>query len=72
MGDMKKLDRLSLVSRVCTELETHININDKTLAKFIIVLASKHASLEKFQKVLAKNVAEFPDSFTSNLHRITH
>ena len=72
MVDIEQLDRLSLVSRVCTELENHININDKDLAEFIIALAVKHASLESFKKVLAKNGAKFPDSFTSNLHRIIH
>ena len=29
-------------------------------AEFIIALAVKHASLEKFKKVLAKKGAEFP------------
>ena len=70
MVDIEQLDRPSLVSRVCTEVENHININDKDLAEFIIALTSKHARLEKFKKVLARNGAKFSDSFTSNLHRI--
>ena len=33
MVEIAQLDRLSLVSRVCTELENHININDKDLGE---------------------------------------
>ena len=33
---MEKLQELSLVSKVCTELENHLGMSDKTLAEFII------------------------------------
>ena len=81
-----KLEQLSLVSKICTELENHLGINDKDLgecmerhiqlpsvysnfkkkcmrlAEFIIALAGKHRTLEKFKAALQKNGAEFPVS----------
>ena len=31
MDELEKLESLSLVSKVCTELENHLGMNDKTL-----------------------------------------
>ena len=31
MNEIEKLEHLSLVSKVCTELENHLNMNDKDL-----------------------------------------
>ena len=62
MDDLKKLEELSLVSKICTELENHLGINDKDLAEFIIALAAKHPTLERFKASLDKNGAEFPVS----------
>lgn len=36
MDEIQKLEYLSLVSKVCTELENHLGINDKDLGKFLI------------------------------------
>lgn len=62
MEDLDKLEELSLVSKICTELENHLGINDKDLAEFIIALATKHSSFERFKAALVKNGAEFPVS----------
>ena len=62
MEDLVKLEELSLVSKICTELENHLGINDKVLAEFVIALAGKHHTLESFKAVLAQNGAEFPVS----------
>lgn len=36
MDELDKLEHLSLVSKICTELENHLGINDKDLGeKFI-------------------------------------
>lgn len=34
MDEIEKLEYLSLVSKICTELENHLGINDKDLGKF--------------------------------------
>ncbi|KAK0160569.1 hypothetical protein PV328_007967 [Microctonus aethiopoides] len=70
MDEVAKLEHLSLVSKICTELENHLGLNDKDLAEFIIHLSEKNPTFEDFKKVLLENGAEFSDSFISNLLRI--
>ncbi|XP_055920622.1 ATP-dependent RNA helicase DHX8 [Eupeodes corollae] len=70
MDELKILEHLSLVSKICTELDNHLGINDKDLAEFIIDLAEKNRTFDSFKKVLLENGAEFPDSFVTNLLRI--
>ncbi|KAL5287321.1 DHX8 family protein [Megaselia abdita] len=70
MDELKQLEYLSLVSKICTELDNHLGINDKDLAEFIIHLADKNPALVDFRKALESNGAEFPDSLTENLLRI--
>lgn len=70
MDELLKLEHLSLVSKICTELDNHLGMNDKDLAEFIIDLSEKNTTLETFKKALIENGAEFPDSFISNLLRI--
>ncbi|TMW48094.1 hypothetical protein DOY81_006834 [Sarcophaga bullata] len=70
MDELQKLEHLSLVSKLCTELDNHLGINDKDLAEFIIELEAKNPTFEGFRKALVDNGAEFPDSLISNLQRI--
>ncbi|EDW77060.2 uncharacterized protein Dwil_GK22168 [Drosophila willistoni] len=70
MDELQQLEYLSLVSKICTELDNHLGINDKDLAEFIIDLENKNRSYEAFRKALADNGAEFPDSLVQNLQRI--
>uniref|UniRef100_A0AAR2LUU8 DEAH-box helicase 8 n=1 Tax=Pygocentrus nattereri TaxID=42514 RepID=A0AAR2LUU8_PYGNA len=70
MYELKKLEYLSLVSKVCTELDNHLGISDKDLAEFVISLAEKNPTFDGFKSVLLKNGAEFTDSLISNLLRL--
>ncbi|XP_028968746.1 ATP-dependent RNA helicase DHX8 [Galendromus occidentalis] len=71
MEELKKLEHLSLVSKICTELDNHFGLGDKTLAEFIIHLAEQHGSYKDFHKALGEGGgSDFPESFTQNLHRI--
>ncbi|XP_030388583.1 ATP-dependent RNA helicase DHX8 [Scaptodrosophila lebanonensis] len=70
MEELQKLEYLSLVSKICTELDNHLGINDKDLAEFIIDLENKHRTYDAFRKALLENGAEFPDSLVQNLQRI--
>ncbi|XP_050671660.1 ATP-dependent RNA helicase DHX8 [Leptidea sinapis] len=70
MEELVKLEHLSLVSKICTELDNHLGLNDKDLAEFIIDLSEKHPNFDEFKKALIENGAEFSDSFMSNLLRI--
>ena len=70
MEELQNLEYLSLVSKICTELDNHLGINDKDLAEYIIEMARSSDSYNLFQKKLQENDADFPDSFSSNLYRI--
>lgn len=69
MDEIEKLEHLSLVSKVCTELDNHLSLNDKDLAEYIIHLAEKHPTYDAFYKAMSKNGAEFSESFVANLLR---
>ncbi|XP_074518866.1 ATP-dependent RNA helicase DHX8-like [Halichoeres trimaculatus] len=72
LEDIERLEYLSLVSKVCTELENHLGISEKDLAEFIISLAEKHPTFEEFKAVLCENGADFTDTLTGNLLRLIH
>lgn len=52
LDDLEKLEKISLVSKICTELENHLGISDKDLAEFIIHLAEKNDTFDAFKKAL--------------------
>ncbi|VDP13935.1 unnamed protein product [Soboliphyme baturini] len=70
MDDLEKLQYLSLVNKIVTELENHLGLDDKDLAEFIIDLAKKNPVFDKFKAALGENGAEFDDSFIANLLRL--
>ncbi|XP_019749287.1 ATP-dependent RNA helicase DHX8-like [Hippocampus comes] len=70
LDDLKCLEYLSLVSKVCTELENHLGISEKDLAEFIISLADKHPTFGEFKAALTQNGADFTETLTTNLFRI--
>ena len=39
MDEIEKLEYLSLVSKVCTELDNHLGLNDKDLGKYFCVIS---------------------------------
>uniref|UniRef100_A0A8C5S403 ATP-dependent RNA helicase DHX8 n=1 Tax=Laticauda laticaudata TaxID=8630 RepID=A0A8C5S403_LATLA len=57
--ELATLEYLSLVSKVCTELDNHLGINDKDLAEFVISLAERNTNFDTFKTALVKNGAEF-------------
>lgn len=69
-SSVDELQRLSLISKVCTELDNHLGLSDRTLAEFIIHLAEEFSDPPAFRHALSQNGAEFPDSLSDNLLRI--
>ncbi|XP_052142753.1 probable pre-mRNA-splicing factor ATP-dependent RNA helicase DEAH5 [Oryza glaberrima] len=69
---LRKLEYLSLVSKVCSELETHIGVGDKVLAEFITELGRDSASVADFDTKLKANGADLPDYFVRTLLTIIH
>ena len=70
MDELEKLQYLSLVSKICTELENHFGINDKDMAEFIISLADEYPAYEDFKKKVEEFGGEFTESFIANIFRI--
>ncbi|CAG8527360.1 4070_t:CDS:10 [Paraglomus occultum] len=70
LNELEKLEYLSLISKITSELFNHTGLNDKTLAEFVINLHEQNRSLPEFKKVLNEAGAEFPESFIANLDRL--
>ncbi|KAI3901892.1 hypothetical protein MKW92_024077, partial [Papaver armeniacum] len=68
--DLEKLADLSLLSKVCTELESHLGFTDKVLAEFIIGIGSDAESFDEFDNKLKSDGAEMPDYFIRTLFTI--
>ncbi|KAL0308483.1 UNVERIFIED_CONTAM: putative pre-splicing factor ATP-dependent RNA helicase DEAH5 [Sesamum radiatum] len=69
---LKKLEYLSLVSKVCSELETHLGFGDKVLAEFITEMGRNCEKVDEFDAKLKENGAEMPDYFVRTLLTIIH
>jgi ATP-dependent RNA helicase DHX8/PRP22 len=69
---LRKLEYLSLVSKVCSELETHIGVGDKVLAEFITELGRDAPDVSDFDAKLKANGADLPDYFVRTLLTIIH
>lgn len=69
---LKKLEYLSLISKVCSELESHVGVADKVLAEFITDLGRSSTSVSEFDKKLKENGADMPDYFVRTLLTIIH
>lgn len=67
---LDELQQLGLISKICAELDNHLGFSDKTLAEFIIHLATKSTDAKSFHQALVENGAEFPQAFTDNMLRI--
>lgn len=65
-----RLEFLSLVSKIATEVENHLGIHDRTLAEFVISLHEQSGSLKVFQSKLDEAGAEFSTAFVENLDRL--
>lgn len=70
MDDLESLELLSLVSKVTSELQNHLGINDKTLAEFVIAQHSKCSTLADFKAQMEAMGAEFPPSLVESIDRL--
>ena len=71
MDDLASLELLSLVSKVTSELQNHLGINDKTLAEFIIDQHEKSGGkLTEFKTAMAGLGAELPNSLVESIDRL--
>ncbi|KAK3294462.1 ATP-dependent RNA helicase DHX8 [Chaetomium fimeti] len=70
MDDLESLELLSLVSKVTSELQNHLGINEKTLAEFVIAQRLESPSFREFKAKLAAAGAEFPPSLIESIDRL--
>lgn len=72
MGEgMRQLTQLSLVSKVCSELEAHLGVADRVLAEFVVDLGRRSsASAAGFAAALRDHGAELPDYLVRSLHAV--
>uniref|UniRef100_K3WHT0 Uncharacterized protein n=1 Tax=Globisporangium ultimum (strain ATCC 200006 / CBS 805.95 / DAOM BR144) TaxID=431595 RepID=K3WHT0_GLOUD len=69
---MEKLQELSLVSKICMELENHLGMSDKTLAEFIIEMVRESATSARFLAAIKENDLPLQPSLAENLYRIVN
>lgn len=67
---LKKLQYLSTVKKVTSELVNHIGIEDSVLAEFIIDMAIKSDTEKSFSAALLAKGAEFEKTLITSLFRI--
>ncbi|KAF5402362.1 DEAH (Asp-Glu-Ala-His) box polypeptide 8 [Paragonimus heterotremus] len=65
-----QLEYYSLVAKVCTELTNHLGLDDKNLAEFVIHLARKNQTFDKFKTALVKKGAQFTDPLIASILRL--
>ncbi|GAA0173236.1 RNA helicase [Lithospermum erythrorhizon] len=68
----EKLEYLSVVSKVCSELETHLGFGDKVVAEFITELGRDCHNVDAFDEKLKQIGDELPDYFVRTLLTIIH
>ncbi|CAN6682276.1 unnamed protein product [Malus baccata var. baccata] len=57
----KNLEYLSVVSKVFSELETHLSLGDKVVAEFVIDMGLKYQTADEFDAKLKENGVNLPD-----------
>ncbi|KAJ1959883.1 DEAH-box ATP-dependent RNA helicase prp22 [Dispira parvispora] len=70
MDDLRKLEYLSLVNKIASELQNHLGIADTVVAEFVIDLHDSSPDYATFQTKLLETGCEFPDWFVENLNRL--
>ncbi|KAF2265734.1 P-loop containing nucleoside triphosphate hydrolase protein [Lojkania enalia] len=70
MDDLESLEYLSLVSKVSSEIQNHLNVSDKTLAEFVIDTHGKSKNVAGFKATLEGMGAEFPQSLVESIDRL--
>ncbi|RMZ75891.1 hypothetical protein DV738_g5205, partial [Chaetothyriales sp. CBS 135597] len=71
MDDLASLELLSLVSKITSELNNHLGINDKTLAEFVINQHQEAAGdVDRFKAKIQALGADFPPSLIDSIDRL--
>ncbi|KQJ96362.1 probable pre-mRNA-splicing factor ATP-dependent RNA helicase DEAH5 [Brachypodium distachyon] len=69
---IRRLTQLSLVSKVCSELEAHLGNGERDLAEFIVHLGRASPSVADLDAKLKAHGCEVPDYLARTLHTVIH
>ena len=69
-AELVRLQQLSLVGKVCQELQNHLGIDDKDLAEFVIHLAKDCTSPTEYHATLQSNGADFSTALASSIFNL--
>ncbi|KAI9501076.1 putative ATP dependent RNA helicase [Coemansia spiralis] len=69
-NELQKLEYLSLVSKVTSELSNHIGISDKDVSEYIIHLHDKSNGYSDFKQKLDQDECGFSEALIQSLHRL--
>jgi ATP-dependent RNA helicase DHX8/PRP22 len=67
MNELQKLQYLSLVSKVTTELENNVGIADRTVSEFVIETSKGKNTVKEFDRALKDYGAVFPENLVETL-----
>lgn len=70
MDELQKLQYLSLVSKVTTELENNVGIADRTVSEFVIETAKGKNTVTEFDRALKDCGADFPETLVETLWNV--
>jgi ATP-dependent RNA helicase DHX8/PRP22 len=70
MDDFAKLEYLSLVSKVASEIENHLGISDSNIAEFVISTHTEAQDLTDFKARLESMGGAFSDSLIETIDRL--
>ncbi len=68
--DIEKLEYLSFFAKVHQGICNHANINDRTIAEFVLALHDESKSLAEFKQKSKETNAGFSDFFVENIDRL--
>ncbi|KAJ4836722.1 hypothetical protein Tsubulata_024007 [Turnera subulata] len=70
---LRRLEYLSLLSKLSSDFETHLRCGERVLAEFVIVLGRDYGSVEELgSKLKEESGAELPDYFLCTLFSTIH
>ncbi|CDF38530.1 Putative ATP-dependent RNA helicase DHX8 [Chondrus crispus] len=70
MDELEKLRHLSLVSKVCVEMQNHLGTEDRGSAEFLISLVHESHDLMSFRTLVASACGKpLPDALTASIYR---
>lgn len=69
-SELDELHKLSVVNRICGELDNHLGFSDKDLAEMLLAMASKTSSFKDFFAQVKALDEDFPELLAESVHRL--